>query len=132
MSIASLSELTDLRMKMNFLKKLSHFLQQVISDQRIPSRDKKVLLALVVLIISPIDIIPDWIPIIGLIDDMILMALVLDYFFEVLDAEILLSHYPWGMKSFSLLRRTSRLITRLVPAGIKKLLWKYESSPYSR
>ena len=132
MSIASLTELTDLRMKMNFLKKLSHFLQQVISDQRIPSRDKKVLLALVVLIISPIDIIPDWIPIIGLIDDMILMALVLDYFFEVLDAEILLSHYPWGMKSFSLLRRTSRLITRLVPAGIKKLLWKYESSPYSR
>lgn len=117
---------------MSFFKNLIGFLRQVSQDERIPSRDKKVLLALIALIISPIDIIPDWIPIIGLLDDLVILALVLDYFFEVLDTEVLLSHYPWGMKSFATLRHSSRLITSLAPRSVKNLIWKYESSPYKK
>ena len=84
-----------------FIKDLTTFLTNTANDERIPERDKKTLLILIALIISPIDIIPDWIPFIGVIDDFILIAIVLDYFFDVLDQSILLSHYPWGMKSFA-------------------------------
>ncbi|MCB0365986.1 MAG: DUF1232 domain-containing protein [Bdellovibrionaceae bacterium] len=117
---------------MTFIKKLLTFLRNVVQDERIPARDKKVLLALIALIVSPVDIIPDWIPILGLVDDFVLVAIVLDYFFEVLDSEVLLSHYPWGMKSFTALRQSSRLITRLTPRSLKNLIWKYESSPYKK
>ena len=117
---------------MSFFKNLIQFLRMVSQDERIPSRDKKVLLALIALIISPIDIIPDWIPILGLVDDLVILALVLDYFFEVLDSEVLLSHYPWGMKSFTAIRHSSRLISRLAPRSVKNLIWKYESSPYKK
>ncbi|MCC7403133.1 MAG: DUF1232 domain-containing protein [Bdellovibrionales bacterium] len=117
---------------MEFIKKVIGFLRNVVQDERIPSRDKKVLLTLVALILSPIDLIPDWVPILGLLDDLVILALVLDYFFEVLDSEVLLSHYPWGMKSFSALRRSSRMITRLAPRALKHLIWKYESSPYKK
>lgn len=116
---------------MSFLKNVLQFLKNVATDHRIPDRDKKVLLALIALIVSPIDIIPDWIPLIGVIDDFLLIALVLDYFFEVLDSEILLSHYPWGMKSYAWLRRISKLIGKWAPKSLKKLLWKYEGSPYN-
>ena len=115
---------------MNFFKKLHQFLTDVAHDQRIPPRDKKVLLALIVLIISPIDFIPDWIPVIGMLDDFVIFCIIMDYFFSVLDSEVILSHYPWGMKSFSSLRRFARAVGFIVPRFFKKILWKYAKLPY--
>jgi uncharacterized membrane protein YkvA (DUF1232 family) len=115
---------------MKFFKKLKNFLYNVAHDERIPGRDKKVLLALIALFISPIDLIPDWIPFFGQLDDIVMLALILDYFFEVLDNRIVLSHYPWGMKSFSALRKTARLTQIFVPGFLKKRLWSYVGDPY--
>lgn len=117
---------------MGFFKQLIKFIKDVAADERIPTRDKRVLLALVALVISPFDLIPDWIPIIGLMDDLVLLAIVLDYFFNVLEQDILLSHYPWGMKSFVSLRRSARFISFLTPGFVKNKIWKYEASPYRR
>ena len=116
----------------NFFSDLTKFLQELVKDERIPSRDKKVLLALVALIVSPVDIIPDWIPIIGVMDDIVLLAIVMDYFFEVLDEDIILSHYPWGMKSYTWIKRTSKSIASLTPEFVKKNIWKYEADPYRK
>lgn len=115
---------------LTFLNDLKNFIKDVANDPRIPSRDKKMVLALFALIISPFDIIPDWIPIIGWLDDLLLLATILDYFFEVLDQEIILSHFPWDMKKYACLRRLSRMITGITPRWLKKILWKFEGSPY--
>ena len=113
-----------------FFVKLKNFLTETANDERIPSRDKKVLVTMLALLISPLDIIPDWIPVIGLLDDVIILALMRDYFFEVLDQTILLSHYPWGMKSFARLRRIAGLLSFFVPNIIKNNLWKYTRDPF--
>lgn len=113
----------------NFSSDLIGFVKNVAGDSRIPSRDKKIILALAALIISPIDIIPDWIPIIGWIDDFIIFAVILDYFFNVLDQNILLSHYPWGLKSFIWMRRLARSIAALTPQFIKDKIWQYRPDP---
>lgn len=115
---------------MKFFHDLKNFLVQTANDERIPSRDKKVLLALIALLISPFDLIPDWIPVFGLLDDVIILSLILDYFFTVLDSNVLLSHYPWGMKSFARLRAIARGMQFFVPRFLKKKLWKYVGEPY--
>lgn len=115
---------------MGFLKQLIQFIRNVAEDERIPARDKKVVLALLALVLSPFDIIPDWIPIIGVMDDLVLIAIVLDYFFNVLDQEILLSHYPWGLKSFTSIKRIAHVIAILTPPALKNRIWKYQPSPY--
>ena len=102
----------------------------VARDERIPPRDKRMLLILLALVISPIDFIPDWIPFWGLLDDVLYLALFFDYLFNIIDDGILLSHYPWGMKSFVTIRRPARLIAQLAPSFIRNRLWKYEVSPY--
>ena len=61
---------------MAFFKTMGKFLKDVSEDARIPERDKKVLLAMVVLVISPFDIIPDWIPVFGQLDDLVIIALI--------------------------------------------------------
>ncbi len=113
-----------------FGKNILQFLKDVANDERIPPRDKTVLLALIALVISPFDIIPDWIPILGQLDDLVIIALILDYFFNKLDSEILLSHYPWGMKSFTAMRRYARFVAMLTPAALKNRIWSYQGSPY--
>jgi uncharacterized membrane protein YkvA (DUF1232 family) len=116
---------------MGFFKDLIQFIKAVANDERIPERDKKVVLAMLALVISPFDIIPDWIPVFGLMDDMVLIALILDYFFNVLDQDILLSHYPWGMKSYVRTQRAARTVAFITPSFIKNRIWKYQPSPYS-
>lgn len=115
---------------MNFIKKIILFIQNVTHDERIPESDKKKLLILLALIISPIDLIPDWIPLLGQIDDVIFLSIILDYFFNHLDQVILLSHYPWGMKSFIRLKKSAQFIALMTPRWIKKKVWEYKPSPY--
>ncbi len=114
----------------NFFSETAQFLKNVSQDERIPQRDKVVLAGLIVLVISPIDIIPDFIPIIGLLDDIVILAIIADYFFEVLDQQIILSHYPWGMKSYVWLKRIAKVITHLTPKVVKNYIWKYKPDPY--
>lgn len=115
---------------MKFFKDLKKFLMDVANDERIPARDKKVLLAMIALLISPIDLIPDWIPVIGLLDDLIIFSFIMDYFFTVLDSNLLLSHYPWDMKSFARLRAIARGMQFFVPDFLKKRIWTYVGDPY--
>lgn len=115
---------------MKFFKDLIGFLKNVASDERIPERDKKVLLAMMALVLSPFDIIPDWIPVFGQLDDLIILAIIMDYFFQVLDDRILLSHWPWGMKSFVQIRGIARLLQFFVPRFVKKRMWAYVGDPY--
>lgn len=115
---------------MTFFSQLKDFLVNTANDARIPSQDKKILLALIALILSPFDLIPDWIPVIGLLDDLIIMSIILDYFFSVLDSTILLSHFPWDMKAFARLRGIARGLQFLVPRFLKKKLWTYVGEPY--
>jgi uncharacterized membrane protein YkvA (DUF1232 family) len=115
---------------MKFLKNLKDFLVNTANDKRIPDRDKKILLAMIALLISPFDIIPDWIPVFGLLDDVIIVSIILDYFFTVLDSSILLSHFPWDMKAFARLRAIARAMQLFVPRFVKKKLWSYVGDPY--
>lgn len=113
-----------------FFFKLKNFFKDVADDERIPMRDKKILVVMMGLIISPIDFIPDWIPLYGLLDDLIMLALIMDYLFNVLDQSILLSHYPWGMKSFARIRRIAGVFSFFVPNFIADNLWKYVREPF--
>lgn len=115
---------------MKFFVDLKNFLTETAKDERIPERDKKILLGLIALLISPIDLIPDWIPVFGLLDDVIVLSIILDYFFSVLDREVLLSHWPWGMKSFVRLKSVTSITQYFVPKFVKKKLWSYVGSPY--
>lgn len=115
---------------MSFFTKLKNFITDTAQDERIPERDKKIILALVALIVSPFDLIPDWIPVVGLLDDVFILSIILDYFFDVLDSRILLSHFPWDMKAYTRLKKIAKAMQFLVPGFLKRKLWSYIGDPY--
>jgi uncharacterized membrane protein YkvA (DUF1232 family) len=115
---------------MKFFKDTMDLFIKIYSDRRLPGKDKKIIIFLLLLILSPLDLLPDWIPLTGLLDDFAYLSILMNYFFKVLDSEVVLSHYPWSMKSFAKLRALGKFIGSFTPKRLSKSLWKYEGRPY--
>jgi uncharacterized membrane protein YkvA (DUF1232 family) len=62
-------------------------------DERVPTRKKVIAGAIVTYLILPIDIIPDFIPVIGHIDDLVLAVLGLNMILNDIDKQILIDNW---------------------------------------
>ena len=64
------------------------FLKALITDRRIPWVAKLVPLLLVPYLVMPFDIIPDFLPVLGYLDDVVLVVLALALFIRLCPAEV--------------------------------------------
>lgn len=77
-------------------------------DPRVPRRVKIAVLVAVLWVVSPIDLIPEFLPVIGPLDDVVVVALVLRYAARTVPRQVLLDAWPGD----------PRMIGRLLgPAG---------------
>jgi uncharacterized membrane protein YkvA (DUF1232 family) len=64
------------------------------TDPRVPRRAKIALLVAVLWVLSPIDLIPEFLPVIGPLDDVIAVALLLRYAGRTVPRQVLLDAWP--------------------------------------
>jgi uncharacterized membrane protein YkvA (DUF1232 family) len=76
-------------------------LRRLLRDDRIPRRRKLVLFALVGYLAMPIDLVPDFIPIAGQLDDVIVVAIALRYALRSGGPDLLREHWPGPEASLS-------------------------------
>lgn len=79
-------------------------LSRLASDARVPFRVKAFGAAVGVYVVSPIDIVPDLIPGIGSLDDMLLIALAADRIMSSVDEEVLESAWDGSEDGLDLMR----------------------------
>jgi uncharacterized membrane protein YkvA (DUF1232 family) len=108
------------------LSKSIAFVTALSKDPRIPSRDKAVLVGMLALLVSPIDIIPDFIPILGQLDDLMILILMLDYVCNRVPDGVLREHFPWDPESLLSWRRRVGFFVRMVPHWVKEKIWQAE------
>jgi uncharacterized membrane protein YkvA (DUF1232 family) len=72
--------------------------RRLLGDPRVPRRHKLLLGALVAYLASPIDLVPDFIPVAGQLDDSILVALVLRAVARGCGRELLEEHWPGPLR----------------------------------
>jgi uncharacterized membrane protein YkvA (DUF1232 family) len=77
---------------------------RLLRDRRVRRRDKLLLAGLVGYLAMPIDIVPDFIPVAGQLDDAILVALVLRYVVRR-ESRLLAEHWPGSPAGLDLLYR---------------------------
>ena len=110
-----------------FFRNIQSFLLGLKDDERIPTRDKKTLAVFLAMIIIPLFIIPTWSSsLAGLIYTFVFVGIITDYFFNILDHNILLSHYPWDMKSFASIKRLAQFLSKVSPSFIMNRIWCYK------
>jgi uncharacterized membrane protein YkvA (DUF1232 family) len=91
----------------------------LLGDPRVPLRRKLLLGALIVYLVSPIDIIPDFIPGLGQMDDILIVVLVLHGLLSSVDEEVLLEHWHGRPDVILLIRRAVKAFARRLPIQLR-------------
>jgi uncharacterized membrane protein YkvA (DUF1232 family) len=79
--------------------------RRLLGDSRVPRRKKLILAALIPYLVLPFDLVPDFIPIAGYLDDAVIVALVLRHVLRGSDRELIETHWPGPRESLSLILR---------------------------
>lgn len=78
---------------------------RLIRDDRVPRRRKLLLAALLGYLALPFDLIPDFVPVAGQLDDVLVVAFVLRRFLRAGGDELVREHWPGPSQSLRLLLR---------------------------
>ena len=95
----------DARALARFVPDCVVLFRRLLGDERIPRRRKLALAALLGYLASPIDLVPDFIPVVGVLDDALAVALVLRFVLRAADDDLLAEHWPGPPQALALLRR---------------------------
>ena len=106
------------------LPNLVKLLTRLLKDPRVPRRSKIVLGASVAYVLSPIDVLPDFIPVAGVLDDMFLIAFALNHLIERAGEEIVLEHWDGPQDLLGMIRSVLSTVTDVVPVQIRKMMSK--------
>ena len=79
----------------------------LLGDPEVPRRCKLALAALVVYLASPIDLVPDFLPVIGVLDDAIVVALTLRWILRTAGAPRVRQHWRGSPRGLELVLRVA-------------------------
>jgi uncharacterized membrane protein YkvA (DUF1232 family) len=95
----------DARAVARFVPDCVVLFRRLLADPRVRRRDKVLLAALVPYLLLPFDLIPDFIPVAGQLDDAVLVALVLRRVLQGAGREVVEEHWPGPRASLTLVLR---------------------------
>ena len=98
----------DARAFATFIPDCIVLVTRLVRDPRVPRRRKLLLIALVAYLSLPFDLVPDFIPVAGQLDDAIIVALVLRYFVRAGGEPMIRELWPGPQQSLALILRLAR------------------------
>ncbi len=104
----------------NFVKLIYRLLQ----DKRVTKTDKVLLAATVAYVLSPLDLVPDMIPFLGQIDDLLLIALVLKRLMDSVEQEVLIEYWDGDADLILTIEKITDLAVRFLPPNVYNKLVK--------
>ncbi len=102
------------------LPDVARLVARLAIDPRLPRRAKIALVAAAIYLASPLDFLPDTIPLFGYLDDLLIVSVVLDRIFNCVDRQLLLRYWPGTAESLDRLGRVAALFARWLPRRIKR------------
>jgi len=105
------------------LPDLGRLIVRLVADPVLPRAAKVALAAAVLYLASPVDLIPDFIPFVGYLDDVLLAALVVDGLVNWVDRGLLLKYWPGSPDSLDRIARAARLLAVWVPQRLKRRIF---------
>jgi uncharacterized membrane protein YkvA (DUF1232 family) len=97
----------DARALAGFIPDCIVLVHRLLHDARVPRRRKLLLVALIAYLALPFDLVPDFIPIAGQLDDVLIVALVLRHVLRGGGETVLREHWPGPETSLRLVLRAA-------------------------
>jgi uncharacterized membrane protein YkvA (DUF1232 family) len=104
---------------LRLLPQLACMIGRILLDPGLPRSAKVALAAVAVYLVTPIDLIPDFIPVVGVLDDLLLAAVVVDGMLNFVDRHLILRYWPGSEASLDRVARVARRLAIWVPRRLK-------------
>ncbi|MDR1728906.1 MAG: DUF1232 domain-containing protein [Acidobacteriota bacterium] len=105
------------------LPRVALLIPKLLGDRRVPLRTRAALFGLGIYLASPLDIIPDFIPGLGQVDDALALLLLVDGILNQVDEQILFEHWTGRAETLRRLRDAAGFVAAFVPARFQKFLY---------
>jgi Uncharacterized conserved protein len=116
-----------------FLPNMVKLMGGLITDSRVSTADKALFIGAIVYVISPLDLIPDFLPFIGQVDDIYVVALCLLRLLNHTDENVVREHWAGGGDIVSLANTIASLAPKFLPKSISRVLTaKVELAPTAK
>jgi uncharacterized membrane protein YkvA (DUF1232 family) len=102
------------------LPDIARLIARLVGDPVLPRAVKIALAAAAIYLASPLDLIPDFIPFLGYLDDALLAAVLVDGIVNYVDRGLVLKYWPGSPESLDRVARVARLLAAWVPRRLKQ------------
>jgi uncharacterized membrane protein YkvA (DUF1232 family) len=105
--VLALGRRAQARELVTFVPNAVRLFRDLLKDERVPTGSKALLLLAVAWVASPIDLIPEFLPAIGPLDDVVVVALVLRHLVRRAGPEVVRDHWRGDPRTLGALLRAS-------------------------
>lgn len=105
-----------------FIPNLLGLLLGLLKDARVSKSDKAILAGIIMYVIVPLDIIPDFVPFIGQVDDAYLLAISILRLLNRADRRVVMDHWRGGSDIKELVDSISKIAEFFLPPRVKNVL----------
>src|SRR3989441_6905608 len=109
----------DMRALLRALPDIVRTIAGLAVDPVLPKAAKIALAAAVLYLVSPVDLIPDFIPVLGYFDDLLVAAIVVDGMLSYVNRGLVLKYWPGSPESLERIARSARVLAAWVPRRLK-------------
>ena len=95
-------------------------LSRLVRDPRVPRRSKLLVGAMLAYLVSPVDFVPDFIPGLGNVDDVLLLAFAIDHLLDNAGEDVVLSHWDGPADLLEMVRTVLDATGQLVPPPLRR------------
>jgi len=110
LALLAASRREEARALAGFVPDCAILCRRLLHDPRVPRAPKLALAAMVAYLLLPFDLVPDFIPIAGQLDDAVLLALVLRWVVRGAGAAVVAEHWPGTAGALRLILKFARAV----------------------
>lgn len=111
---------TNLKEYALLLPRLLKLIWNLARDPRVPPRSKAVLVLVAGYLVSPVDLIPEFLVGLGQLDDIVVVAFALDQMLNRVDADIVREHWDGDRDILEVVQEILDIGTGFLPGWLKK------------
>lgn len=111
-----------LRELLLFIPNLMKLLYDLLKDPRVSRADKAILAGVIMYVIVPIDVIPDFVPFVGMVDDSYLVAISLLRLLNRADKQVVLDHWKGNVDIKQLVENIANVASYFLPERMRNAL----------
>jgi uncharacterized membrane protein YkvA (DUF1232 family) len=99
-----------------------NLLRKLMTDPRVPRRNKLLAVAALAYLVSPIDLVPDFVPVLGRFDDILLAAFAVDRLLRSVPAEVREGYWIGSPETLELVTGLLSWGAEMVPPKVRRIL----------